>query len=136
MHRNYAIRRNPMKSYHATNRYVRTIILAIMVVWVLMACGSSESVKSVSGGEITQSPTTISYTVEGVADERNYLWPSDPPEKRFISSVKIINVGSQAVKNPRVRINGFQLPLTTQEFLEGVTRNSTDAQDRLLSRYV
>ncbi|MBM3124783.1 MAG: hypothetical protein FJZ87_06865 [Chloroflexi bacterium] len=126
-----------MTRYDATQRVIRIAVLAVMVAWVLMACGSSEIVivTNRNNGDITQSPTTISYTVDGAVDERNYLWPSNPPEKRFVSSVKIINVGNQAIKNPRVRINGFLLPLTTQEFLEGVTLNGADAQDRLLNLY-
>ncbi len=124
-----------MTSYHIINRYSRTGVLAIMVLWGLMACSSSGGEKSISEAEITQSPVTISHIADGDTDERNYLWPSDPPEKRFISSVKIINVGNQTVKNPRVKINGFLMPLTTQEFLEGVSPNSADAQDRLLRLY-
>lgn len=124
-----------MPNYMMINRYFRMRVLAIMMVWGMAACSSSGGEKSISEAEITQSPVTIFHTADVGTDERNYLRPSDPPDKRFISSVRIINVGNQSVKNPRVKINGFMLPLTTQEFLDGVIQNSADAQDRLLRLY-
>jgi hypothetical protein len=84
---------------------------------------------------IKQSSTNVRYDVGGNADESAFLWPSMPSKKRFVSSITIKNTGDNVLINPRVSINGHQIPLTTAELLSSITRDGKDPLDRLLRIY-
>jgi len=84
---------------------------------------------------IKQSATSVHYDVGGVVDESSFIWPSLPSKKRIVSSVRIENMGDNVVVNPRVSINGHQIPLTTAELLNSITQDHKDPLDRLLRIY-
>lgn len=78
------------------------------------------------------SPTTFTLNMRGNFDENHYLAATSPPNKRFFSSYKIVNVGNDFIINPRIEINGFKMPLTTNELLNQLTESSTGVEDSLL----
>ncbi|MEW6332871.1 MAG: hypothetical protein AB1558_01230, partial [Thermodesulfobacteriota bacterium] len=73
--------------------------------------------------------------LDGNLDETRFLWPNMPAKKRLHSRIRIINDGDHVVVNPRVRINGTRTPLSSDELIEEITKNSPDPLDKVLRTY-
>lgn len=84
---------------------------------------------------IQRSPETRSLKVGGNLDETRFLWPNMPAKKRPFSRFRITNDGDQDVINPRLRINGFRVPLSSDELIESLTHNSNDPLDRVIRTF-
>lgn len=84
---------------------------------------------------IERSPETKKMGVGGNLDETHFLWPNMPAKKRFFSRIKISNEGDQNVINPRVRINGFRIPLSSDELTRNISHESRDPLDRVLRTF-
>lgn len=110
------------------------ILLCLMITpsWVLSDPTRSNLVKSFA---IQRSPAANRLKVGGNLDETRFLWPNKPANKRFFSRIRVINEGGYDVINPRLRINGFRIPLSSDELLEGLTQNSQDPLDRVLRAF-
>ena len=70
---------------------------------------------------IERSSETKKLQVGGNLDETRFLWPNMPAKKRFFSRIRITNEGDQDVINPRVRINGFRIPLSSDDLVSAIT---------------
>jgi len=84
---------------------------------------------------IEKSPETKRLSVDGNLDETRFLWPDMPAKKRFFSRIRITNDGDQNVINPRVRINGFRIPLSSDELIRNISHDSRDPFDRVLRTF-
>jgi hypothetical protein len=84
---------------------------------------------------IESSPETKKINVGGNWDETRFLWPNMPAKKRFFSRIRITNDGDQNVINPRVRINGFQTPLSSDELIQNISHGGHDPLDRVLRTF-
>jgi hypothetical protein len=82
-----------------------------------------------------KSPESWNMKVSGNLDETRFLWPNMPAKKRFLSRISICNEGDRDVINPRVRINGFRMPLSSNELIQGISYGSEDPVDRVLRTY-
>ena len=81
---------------------------------------------------IGRSPETKKMGVGGNLDETRFLWPNIPAKKRFFSRIRITNEGDQNVINPRLSINGFIIPLSTNELIRNISHKSRDPLDQVL----
>jgi len=114
--------------------------LWIVVCGVLAGCigsglicpagAQAETLKESFG--IVQSPETKSVRLAGNLDETRFLWPNMPAKKRLFSSIRIANEGDRAVLNPRVSVNGFRVPLSSDELLQTISSNPEAPLDRVL----
>ena len=84
---------------------------------------------------IERSPETKKLQVGGNLDETRFLWPNMPAKERFFSRIKISNEGDKNVINPRVRINGFRIPLSSDELIKNISHDSRDPLDRVLRTF-
>ena len=84
---------------------------------------------------IERSSETKKLQVGGNLDETRFLWPNMPAKKRFFSRIRITNEGDQDVINPRVRINGFRIPLSSDELTRNISHESRDPLDRVLRTF-
>ena len=105
------------------------ILFLVMVVDGGEVIGQTPIKKSV---DIRNSAYQFQIMVPGNVDESRFLWPNLPGETSFFSSVRISNEGKDTVINPRLTLNGFQMPLTTKELISALTHDSPDALDRIL----
>lgn len=78
------------------------------------------------------SPYSFQMTVPGNVDESRFLWPNLPGKTSFFSAVRISNVGEDPIVNPRLTLNGFQMPLTTKDLMDTLTRDAPNPLDRIL----
>lgn len=81
---------------------------------------------------IGRSPETKSVTLSGNLDETRFLWPNMPAKRRLFSSISIANEGDRAILNPRVSVNGFRVPLSSEELLRTISDNPKAPLDRVL----
>lgn len=84
---------------------------------------------------IRKSSETKKLQVGGNLDETRFLWPNMPAKKRFFSRLRITNDGNQDVINPRLSINGFRIPLSSDELIENLSHGSQDPLDRVLRTF-
>jgi hypothetical protein len=84
---------------------------------------------------IKRSPETKKLQVGGNMDETRFLWPNMPAKKRFFSRIRITNDGDHDVINPRLSINGFRIPLSSDELIQDLSHGSQDPLDRVLRTF-
>lgn len=105
------------------------VLILVMAVDGREAAGQNPVKKTIN---IVDSSYDIHIAVPGNVDESRFLWPNLPGETPFFSSVRIRNEGTDTIVNPRLTLNGFKMPLTTQELISTLTNDSPDALDRIL----
>jgi hypothetical protein len=113
------------------------LLAVLFLLFNISSCNNSNSDQvinnpEIKGYSITKSGTNISYDVGGTVDESSFLWPSLPADERFVSSIMIRNTGDNVVVNPRISVNGNQIPLTTDELLSSIMLDSKEPLDRVL----
>ncbi|MDO9069121.1 MAG: hypothetical protein Q7W05_11775, partial [Deltaproteobacteria bacterium] len=84
---------------------------------------------------IKRSPETKNLQIGGNLDETRFLWPNMPAKKRFFSRIRITNDGDHDVINPRLSINGFRIPLSSDELIQDLSHGSQDPLDRVLRTF-
>ena len=115
-----------------SNPYIVCTVLILLIITVL---GRGEAAGQTAFRESTEtrsSPHHFQMTVPGNVDESRFLWPNLPAKTPFYTSMRIRNEGKDTVVNPRIALNGFQMPLTTKELISALTHDSPDARDRIL----
>lgn len=114
------------------------------MLWFLLLCLTAHPVvastdlprgRLVESFATSSSPYTKGVKVGGSLDETRFLWPNLPATKRFHSRFRIANEGDQEIVNPRLTINGFRIPLTSDELIEELTHNSRNPLDKVLRTY-
>ena len=110
------------------------IFLCLMVspTWALSDVPPSYLAESFA---IQRSPETKILKVGGNLDETRFIWPNMPAKKRFFSRIRITNDGDHDVINPRLSINGFRIPLSSDELIENISHSSDDPLDRVLRTF-
>lgn len=84
---------------------------------------------------IRNSPETKILQIGGNLDETRFLWPNMPAKKRFFSRIRITNHGDHDVISPRLSINGFRIPLSSDELIQDLSNGSQDPLDRVLRTF-
>jgi|GEM_PF-5795296 hypothetical protein len=84
---------------------------------------------------IRRSPETKILKIGGNLDETRFLWPNMPAKKRSFSRIRITNEGDHDVINPRLSINGFRIPLSSDELTQALSHGSQDPLDRVLRTF-
>jgi hypothetical protein len=110
------------------------ILLCFLISMLLETLGATREGIAASY-TVKRSPHVEKVYVHGNLDENRFLWPNRPAKKRFLSRISISNDGDRDVINPRVRINGFRFPLSSNELIQNISRNSADHLDRVLRTY-
>lgn len=85
--------------------------------------------------EVERTPHVKKLQVSGNLDETRFLWPNMPAKKRFFSKIRITNEGDRNIINPRLRINGFRIPLSSDELKRNISHESRDPLDRVLRAF-
>ena len=114
------------------------MMLAIFLcLMVSQSWGSSDVPQSYLAESFTigRSPETKILQIGGNLDETRFLWPNMPAKKRFFSRIRIINDGDHDVINPRLSINRFRIPLSSDELIENLSHGSHDPLDRVLRTF-
>jgi hypothetical protein len=105
----------------------------LLSIFVAVCSGEAADQPSVREAIDTRnSPYSFQMTVPGNVDESRFLWPNLPGETSFFSAVRIRNTGEDPIVNPRLTLNGFQMPLTTKELMFTIIGDAPDALDRIL----
>ncbi|MFO7667383.1 MAG: hypothetical protein R6V76_12240 [Desulfobacterales bacterium] len=115
--------------------YKPFILCNVLILLLFTTLGGGEAVGQTPVREsvvIRNSPYRFQITVPGNVDESRFLWPNFPGKTAYYSSVRIRNEGKKNVVNPRLILNGFQMPLTTKELIRALTHDSPDDLDRIL----
>lgn len=116
---------------HRPGRLRAAILAAVLAGLVVgQSAWAGEAVRSEA--RIRTSPHAFRVRVGGNFDETRYLRPNRPPARRFVSRVTIRNDGDTAVKNPRIAVNGFRTPLSTDELLANLVPPHSDDLDGVL----
>lgn len=82
--------------------------------------------------QTTQSPKIFHVNNPNQVDETCYPWPKTPATPRVVSWFRITNTGDEQIQNPRLRINGFRMPLSTEELENALIKGSADTRDQVL----
>lgn len=98
----------------------------------LLFTGDAQAKSLRTSFHVGRSPETQSVWMAGNLDETRFLWPNVPSKRRFYTSIKIVNEGNHDVLNPRVSVNGFKPPLSSEELLQTISDNPKDPLDRVL----
>ena len=94
-----------------------TMMLVIFLfLMVSQSWGSSDVPQSylAESFAIRRSPEAKILQVSGNLDETRFLWPNMPAKKISFSRIRITNDGDRDVINPRLSINGFRIPFSSE----------------------
>lgn len=115
------------------------------IVGLLLLCGMAISTPNTHAEEtsaperiplltqrVQRSPMIFNVNNPNQVDETCYPWPKTPATPRVVSWFRIANVGDTQLQNPRLRINGFRIPLSSDELKDTLIQGSDDVQDQVL----
>ena len=115
--------------------YARICVLFIFIAVATVHADSIESTaRKTHGQTVTASPTVYPIDVAGQLDRENCITRSYSRHTyafRTDLMLAIENRGTEVVKNPRVKINGYGPPHDIDEMLDTIFENTTDDQEKI-----